>query len=98
MTDKVSMEMPCPADGVLTNILVDAGQTVPMGTVIAEIEVEGEELVQSEAQESHATAQVASPVDRIGTLVKDATNVGPTGSGGPITTGIESDEPSTRAR
>ena len=37
-------------------------------------------------------------MDRIGTLVKDATNVGPTGSGGPITTGVESDRPSTGAR
>ena len=37
-------------------------------------------------------------MDRIGTLVKDATNVGPTGSGGPITTGVESDRPSTGSR
>ena len=43
VTDKVEMEMPSPATGVLTSILAEEGQTVPMGTVIAEIEVEGEE-------------------------------------------------------
>lgn len=98
VTDKVSMEMPSPVDGVVTNILVDAGSTVPMGTVIAEIAVDGGEPEQTEAPASQALAQTPRPMDRIGTLVKDATNVGPTGSGGPITTGIESDEQSTRAR
>jgi 2-oxoisovalerate dehydrogenase E2 component (dihydrolipoyl transacylase) len=93
VTDKVSMEMPSPVDGVVTSILVDAGSTVPMGTVIAEIAVDGEEPGQTEV-----SSQAPRPMDRIGTLVKDVTNVGPTGSGGPITTGIESDEPSTGAR
>ena len=42
VTDKVNMEMPSPASGVLTQILVEAGSTVPMGTVVAEISVDGE--------------------------------------------------------
>ncbi len=98
VTDKVSMEMPCPVDGVVTSILVDAGSTVPMGTVIAEIEVEGEEPTVTGAPTQQQLGHTQKPIDRIGTLVKDATNVGPTGSGGPITTGIESDEPEPRAR
>jgi pyruvate/2-oxoglutarate dehydrogenase complex dihydrolipoamide acyltransferase (E2) component len=36
-TDKVDVEIPCPASGVLTTILVEAGETVSVGTPIAEI-------------------------------------------------------------
>ncbi len=36
-TDKVDVEIPCPASGVLTRILVEAGETVAVGTPIAEI-------------------------------------------------------------
>ena len=97
VTDKVSMEMPSPVDGILVDILVDAGQTIPMGAEIAEIATENDDAPTEDA----TPRQVSSPPqakDRIGTLVKDATNVGPTGSGGPITTGVESDRPSTGAR
>ena len=96
VTDKVSMEMPSPVDGILVDILVDAGQTIPMGAEIAEIATETDD-----APAEDTTSQEASPpqpMDRIGTLVKDATNVGPTGSGGPITTGVESGSPSVGAR
>ena len=41
-TDKVSMEIPAPRAGRLAKILVDTGQTVGVGTVLAVIEVEGE--------------------------------------------------------
>ncbi len=36
-TDKVDTEVPCPADGVLGAILVQEGETVPVGTTIATI-------------------------------------------------------------
>ena len=36
-TDKVDSEIPSPYDGVLLEILVDAGETVPVGTVLARI-------------------------------------------------------------
>jgi pyruvate dehydrogenase E2 component (dihydrolipoamide acetyltransferase) len=36
-TDKVDSEVPSPYDGVLLEILVDAGETVPIGTPIARI-------------------------------------------------------------
>ncbi|MCL6561577.1 MAG: 2-oxo acid dehydrogenase subunit E2 [Firmicutes bacterium] len=42
LTDKVNAEVPSPASGVLARILVQAGETVPVGTPIAEIEVAGE--------------------------------------------------------
>jgi pyruvate/2-oxoglutarate dehydrogenase complex dihydrolipoamide acyltransferase (E2) component len=40
-TDKVDSECPSPAAGVLAEILVEAGQTVDVGTVIARIATEG---------------------------------------------------------
>jgi pyruvate dehydrogenase E2 component (dihydrolipoamide acetyltransferase) len=41
-TDKVSMEIPAPRAGRLAKILVETGQTVGVGTVLAVIEAEGE--------------------------------------------------------
>jgi len=38
-TDKVDTEVPAPASGVLVRILVEADETVPVGTVLAEIDV-----------------------------------------------------------
>ncbi len=40
VTDKVSMEVPCPYTGTLVKTLVSEGDTVPMGQPIAEMEVE----------------------------------------------------------
>ncbi|MCL8209228.1 MAG: E3 binding domain-containing protein [Actinomycetia bacterium] len=43
LTDKVNAEVPAPAEGTLVRILVEEGQTVPVGTPIAELEVAGGE-------------------------------------------------------
>ena len=40
-TDKVDAEVPAPASGVLKRILVQPDETVPTGTVLGEIEVNG---------------------------------------------------------
>src|SRR4051794_38039173 len=40
-TDKVDTEVPSPASGVLTKILVDPDETVPVGTVLGEISPSG---------------------------------------------------------
>ena len=98
VTDKVSMEMPSPVEGVLTGILVDAGKTIPMGAEIAEIATDAEEAPAVEDASPKQASPAPKPLDRIGTLDKDATNVGPTGSGGPITTGVEPSSPPTGAR
>ena len=85
VTDKVTMEMPSPATGVLSAIVVAEGQTVPMGAVIAEIEVEGEEP--EDQEEAPAAVPGAVPEASLtGTLLKDVAPVGPTGSGGPLVT------------
>ena len=99
VTDKVNMEVPAPATGTLTSILVEEGATVPMGEAIAEMAVEGgEDEVSSEApgpaNHDEAAPEAPSPTsdgqakaNRVGTLLRDVAPVGPTGSGGPISTG-----------
>jgi multifunctional 2-oxoglutarate metabolism enzyme len=49
-TDKVDAEVPSPAAGTLTKILVQPDETVPVGTVLGEIEVSGENGSTPEAQ------------------------------------------------
>ena len=46
-TDKVDSEIPSPYDGTVLAILVDAGQTVPVGTVLARIGAPGSQVVAS---------------------------------------------------
>ena len=53
-TDKVSMEVPAPASGVITKILVPVGATVDVGTVLA--------VIDSGAAESAAAPQAAAAV------------------------------------
>ena len=84
VTDKVNMEMPSPVTGTLTALLVDEGETIPMGTPIAEVAVEGESCQRSSSERAPAPPAESPPVDRIGILLKDVAPVGPTGSGGPI--------------
>ena len=99
VTDKVNMEVPAPATGTLTSILVEEGATVPMGEPIAEMAVEGgEDEAVEEAPAAAGDGQAAQDApsaggdgqaraDRVGTLLTDVAPVGPTGSGGPISTG-----------
>src|SRR3954469_6005453 len=42
-TDKVDAEVPSPATGILTKILVEPDETVPVGTVLGEISPNGDE-------------------------------------------------------
>ena len=84
-TDKVNMEMPSPVSGTLTAVLVTEGDTVPMGSVIADIQVEGEEEAASleAVPEARAVGPEDQAMDRTGELLKDVAPLGPTGSGGP---------------
>lgn len=69
ITDKVNMDVPAPESGVLGEILVNEGDTVAMGAVIARMETGGAGPAGSDSKPSSS---------RIGTLVQGA-NVGPTG-------------------
>ena len=53
-TDKVDAEIPAPASGILKEIRVQPGATVPINTVVAVIAAEGEAV-------AAARAQTASP-------------------------------------
>lgn len=56
-TDKVSMEIPAPKAGTLAKILVPAGETVEVGTVLGVIQGEGEAVA---AAETPAKAEPAA--------------------------------------
>ena len=85
LTDKVSMEVPSPVAGVITELLAEEGQTIPMGAPIASIQTEN--AVESPAPNnitSAAPAEEPESIDRTGVLLKDVAPVGPTGSGNVI--------------
>ena len=60
-TDKVDAEIPSPAAGVLTQILVNENETVEVNTVVAEIDGEGAD-VQAEAPAAEAPTAAPAPV------------------------------------
>ena len=82
VTDKVNMELPSPVTGTLKSIMVHEGDTVPMGTIIADIEVEGDQNIPDPSEPSQSTPTTPQ-IGTIGELLKDVSPVGPTGSGGP---------------
>ena len=81
ITDKVNMDIPSPVTGILKSTLVEEGETVPMGNIIAEIDPIDKNDVGPIDENSDKDSSTA--IDRTGVLLKDAQPVGPTGSGGP---------------
>ena len=81
LTDKVSMEVPSPVNGVITELLAEEGETLPMGAPIASIRTEDAVEPAMPVEPSPPVEQPQQPVDRIGVLLKDVAPVGPTGSG-----------------
>lgn len=86
VTDKVTMEVPSPVNGVLSRILAEEGETVPMGAPIAEIETEEAQPPSVSHTGPPAQAQVTrekapESVGTTGYLLKDVKPVGPTGGG-----------------
>jgi pyruvate dehydrogenase E2 component (dihydrolipoamide acetyltransferase) len=78
-TDKVDSEIPSPYDGKMLNILVNAGETVPVGTVLARIGAPGAKIVGS-AGNGSKPADAPSP--RVVTPENGATPVARDGAGG----------------
>ncbi len=60
-TDKVDSEIPSPASGILSEILVPEGQTVKVDAVLAIIKDTGEEGTSSEPTDSIPEAQTEKP-------------------------------------
>ena len=63
-TDKVANEVEAPAAGRLLKILVQAGETVPVGSVLAELEIEAKEGGAADAAAASAAAAAPAPVRR----------------------------------
>ena len=61
VTDKVNAEVPAEVAGVVTKIIVGDGQTVKVGTPLAEIETDGAAEVAGEAAAGEAAAEAAAP-------------------------------------
>src|SRR5580658_2846331 len=73
-TDKVDVELPAPASGVVTELLVQEGDTVTVGQVIARIALQDEE----DANGSAATAApAAAGADTGAGAVPEGTRVSP---------------------
>ena len=60
-TDKVDAEIPSPAAGVLSRVLVPEGETVQINTVVAEIEEEGAVAAQPAKAEAASQPAKAAP-------------------------------------
>src|SRR5579862_446881 len=60
-TDKVDVELPAPATGIVSEILVDEGDTVTVGQVIARISLNGAAPSSSDAQQRAPAAEAAAP-------------------------------------
>ena len=80
-TDKVDSEVPSPYDGVLLEILVNEGDTVPVGTPLARIGEPGAQAAPSSAPAAAPAAQV-SETDEPATELAAVTTP-PTGNGQP---------------
>ncbi len=63
-TDKVDAEIPSPAAGVLTDIKVKEGETVPVNSVVAVIGADGEKPSAQPAKSASAPAAAAAAVDK----------------------------------
>lgn len=61
-TDKVDAEIPAPASGVLAEILVKEGQTVPVQAVVARLETEVGATIAAAAPGAVPTAPVPAPI------------------------------------
>ena len=62
-TDKVAVEIPVPVSGTLTRILVEAGETVDVGTVLAEISGPDDSPEEESDQQTQATANEATQTE-----------------------------------
>jgi len=64
-TDKVSMEIPSPGDGFITQILVPEGTTVPVGTVLAVVESSMSAAASAPAPAPAAKAAAPAPAPAV---------------------------------
>jgi pyruvate dehydrogenase E2 component (dihydrolipoamide acetyltransferase) len=82
-TDKTTVEIPSPAAGIVTQILVDEGAVVPVGTVLVVIGGDGgqpaERPTPKPAAKSRATPLVRKMAQELGVELDSLTGTGPQG-------------------
>lgn len=83
VTDKVNMEVPSPFSGIVVRLLVGEGDVVPMGALIAEMDVEGETPTKTHRSDmSDAPESITeNSGERQFEFMDNVRSVGPTGSG-----------------
>ena len=85
-TDKTTVEIPSPAAGTVTSILVEEGKVVPVGTLLVVIDGEPDGERPAAAPEASAKARVTPLVRKIAQeLGVDLDSLAGTGPGGRIT-------------
>lgn len=62
-TDKVDAEIPAPATGVLVEILAPEGKTVPVNSVVARLQAEGEAAATTKQPEPEPVAEPEQPAE-----------------------------------
>ena len=78
-TDKVALDIPSPANGALTEILIQEGQTVPVGTLLARLDYSSEtgngdsatSTIQSPVSSGHGHATFSGSPDLLSPAVRD---------------------------
>ncbi len=76
-TDKVDLELPAPASGTVSEILVQEGETVTVGQLLARISVDGAQRSDAPAPAAETPAQQAADGDGAPAQAPDATKVSP---------------------
>ncbi len=74
-TEKVAVEIPAPVSGILSRILVAAGETVDVGTLLAEISIDGETSAGSDDSEA-GTATESEQASRTTETIHQAAPAG----------------------
>lgn len=72
MTDKATVEIPSPAPGKISAVLAEAGEVVPVGTVIFTLETGADGGASAPAATATAAAPVAAPAAATATAVAPA--------------------------
>jgi 2-oxoglutarate dehydrogenase E2 component (dihydrolipoamide succinyltransferase) len=99
-TDKVDAEIPAPAEGVLLEILVREGETVPINTVVARIGAEGEAKAAppSRAAEKAPAASAATKAPAVSPALQPAVHPEPPPVAAPAPQPAPQPAPTARAR
>jgi 2-oxoisovalerate dehydrogenase E2 component (dihydrolipoyl transacylase) len=78
-TDKVALDIPSPATGALTEILIQEGETVPVGTLLARLDYHSESgngdsptsTIQSPVSSGHGQSTISGSPDLLSPAVRD---------------------------